>query len=347
MSTKCKRSSYDAAFKLKVVLHAKESGSNRQIADHFGINEKQVRTWRKSKEELSNQNRSAKRFKGAGRAVTDEKLDKNLITWVWESRKEGLAGSGKDVTIEAHRQSTNPEFKASPGWLSRFKTRHTISTRQCTSIGQKLPKNFETELTKFHSFVIRHRKQHNHSLADIYNMDETPLRFDMPATRTLHDKGDKTVHIKTTNSEKRGLTAVLTIRGDGTKLRPWLILKGVRDPKINMRGVSVHMQRKGYIDEEGCLQWIRANFSHRSSTEPRRLLVWDSCATHLTDKVTEELNRRNIDQAVIPGGLTSLLQLLDVAVNKPLKDHMKQLWGSWMESGTIERRTIDTVAVNR
>ena len=79
-------------------------------------------------------------------------------------------------------------------------------------------------------------------------MDETPLRFDMPATRTLHDKGDKTVHIKTTNSEKRGLTAVLTIRGDGTKLRPWLIFKGVRDPKINMRGVSVHMQRKGYID---------------------------------------------------------------------------------------------------
>ena len=248
-----------------------------------------MRTWRKSKEELSNQNRSAKRFKGAGRPVTDEKLDKNLITWVRESRKEGLAVSGKDVIIEARRQSTNPEFKASPGWLSRFKTRHTLSTRQRTSIGQKLPKDFETKLTKFHSFVIRHRKQHNYSLADIYNMDETPLRFDMPATRTLHDKG-----------------------------------------------VSVHMQRKGYIDEEGCLQWIRANFSHRSSTEPRRLLVWDSCATHLTPKVTEELNRRNIDQAVIPGGLTSLLQPLDVAVNKPLKDHMKQLWGSWMESGDHE-----------
>ena len=33
--SKRKRSSYDAAFKLKVVLHAEESGSNRKTAEYF------------------------------------------------------------------------------------------------------------------------------------------------------------------------------------------------------------------------------------------------------------------------------------------------------------------------
>ena len=314
-------------------MQKKVEAIEKQQNTFNGINEKQVRTWRKSKEELSNTKKTAKRFKGAGGKVKDPVLDQELINWVRENRKEGHAISGKDLTVEARRRSTNPDFKASAGWLTSFKIRHTLSTRQRTSIGQKLPADYEEKLTSFHTFVIKMRKRHQYSLKDIYNMDETPLKFDMPSTRTLHDTGDKTVHIKTTNSEKRGFTAVLTVCADGSRLRPWIIYKGVRDPKIKIPGVYVNMQKKGYIDEEGCLNWIRTNFPLRSKEEPRRLLVWDSCATHLTGKVRAELDKRNIDVAVIPGGLTSLVQPLDVAVNKPMKDNMKKLWSTWMESG--------------
>ena len=100
------------------------------------------------------------------------------------------------------------------------------------------------------------------------------------------------------NSEKRGFTAVLTVCADGSRLRPWIIYKSVRDPKIKISGVYVNMQKKGYIDEEGCLNWIRTNFPLRTKEEPRRLLAWDSCATHLTGKVRVELNERNIDVVV-------------------------------------------------
>ena len=91
-----------------------------------------------------------------------------------------------------------------------------------------------------------------------------------------------------------------------------------------------------YIDQEGCLNWIKTNFPLRTKEEPRRLLAWNSCATHLTGKVRAEPNERNIDVVVIIGGLTSLVQPFHVAVNKPMKDNMKKLWSTWMESGKGE-----------
>ena len=34
----------------------------------------------------------------------------------------------------------------------------------------------------------------------------------------------------------------------------------------------------------------------------------------------------NTDIAVIPGGLTSIVQPLDVCLNKPFKDHLRSKW---------------------
>jgi hypothetical protein len=40
--------------------------------------------------------------------------------------------------------------------------------------------------------------------------------------------------------------------------------------------------------------------------------------------------------AVIPGGLTSVLQPLDVSVNKPFKDNVSKLYMQWMAKGGHE-----------
>ena len=42
------------------------------------------------------------------------------------------------------------------------------------------------------------------------------------------------------------------------------------------------------------------------------------------------LKSENTDLAVIPGGLTSVLQPLDVCLNKPFKDRVRQRWMAWM-----------------
>ena len=64
--------------------------------------------------------------------------------------------------------------------------------------------------------------------------------------------------------------------------------------------------------------------------EHRGLLVWDSFRAHLTDGVKDLLDRRNVDVAVIPGGLTPVLQPLDKCINKPFKAKVCAQYEAWM-----------------
>ena len=63
------------------------------------------------------------------------------------------------------------------------------------------------------------------------------------------------------------------------------------------------------------------------------LLVWDSFRGHLTDTVKDLLARRNVDIAVIPGGLTPVLQPLDKCINKPFKAKLRILYETRMVNG--------------
>ena len=63
------------------------------------------------------------------------------------------------------------------------------------------------------------------------------------------------------------------------------------------------------------------------------LLFKDSFSAHLTDTVKQQLRENKTATAVIPGGLTSLVQLLDVCLNKPFKDRLREKWMTWMMSG--------------
>jgi hypothetical protein len=63
--------------------------------------------------------------------------------------------------------------------------------------------------------------------------------------------------------------------------------------------------------------------------------VWDSFLGHFGDDTKRILTEMKTDLAVIPGGL-SVLQPLDVSVNKPFKDNVRKLCTQWMAKGGHE-----------
>ena len=63
------------------------------------------------------------------------------------------------------------------------------------------------------------------------------------------------------------------------------------------------------------------------------MLVWDSFRAHLSKPVRSTLRSINTECVVIPGGMTSMLQPLDVSINKPFKDRMRAKWQNWMLAG--------------
>ena len=90
-----------------------------------------------------------------------------------------------------------------------------------------------------------------------------------------------------------------------------LIFKRKTIPKINNKhGVVVSAQEKGWMDSEQMKMWIEKVWRARISGLGRRksLLVYDSFEAHVTDTVKAPFKRENTELAVIPGGLTSLLQ---------------------------------------
>ena len=68
----------------------------------------------------------------------------------------------------------------------------------------------------------------------------------------------------------------------------------------------------------------------RGFANTQSLLVWNSFSAHLTDTVKQQLRENKTATAVIPGGLTSLVQPLDVCLNKPFKDRLREKWMTWM-----------------
>ena len=67
--------------------------------------------------------------------------------------------------------------------------------------------------------------------------------------------------------------------------------------------------------------------------------------THMMESIRKKLGEANTDVAIIPGGLTSQLQPLDVSLNKPFKDAVRILWTEWMvgeltREGRLKRPSI-------
>ena len=107
-------------------------------------------------------------------------------------------------------------------------------------------------------------------------------------------------------------------------------------PKDNFpAGVVVHNHLKGWMDESRVKIWIEKVWRARPGgfANTQSLLVWHSFSAHLTDTVKQQLRENKTATAVIPGGLTSLVQPLDVCLNKPFKDRLREKWMTWMMSG--------------
>ena len=165
--------------------------------------------------------------------------------------------NGTMLRVKAKELSTDPEFKASLGWCSNWKCRHSISMQTKTTLAQRLPADMKDKIMTFHRFVVRARRRCEYPLSHVINVDETPMQFELPATRMLEFTENRTVLITTCGADKQSFTVALAVKANGEKLPPKVIFKGVRQLRINIpprMQVSVH--KKGWMDEEGIYHFV-------------------------------------------------------------------------------------------
>jgi len=60
------------------------------------------------------------------------------------------------------------------------------------------------------------------------------------------------------------------------------------------------------------------------------MLVLDAFIGHLTDSVKNQLRKMKTELVVIPDRITSVLQPMDVSINKPFKDRLRHHYLTWI-----------------
>ena len=92
-------------------------------------------------------------------------------------------------------------------------------------------------------------------------------------------------------------------------------------------GVIVWFQKNGWMDTELMAKYVDylSDIRTKNGTQGNpAMLVYDSFKDHLEKSIKERFHEDVVDFAVIPGGLTSICQPLDVMINKPFKDNLRK-----------------------
>ena len=166
-------------------------------------------------------------------------------------------------------------------------------------------------------------------------------QFDMVPNRTNDLTGSKTIRIVSTKAKKKGFTVALCANGAGEKLPVLMIFKekgGKLGPRVSKTltlppNVAVTASQNGWMTGNLYHWWL--NNVYGSNMAPRRLFLVDNYKAHLTEESKTIVENCNSELLFIPAGCTSLVQPMDVSVNRPFKQRMRDLWVQWFAGHTV------------
>jgi len=237
-------------------------------------------------------------------------------------------------------------FRFSNGWFSGFLSRHKVSLRSITKRAQKLPADYEILILNWLRFNRRNSQprvsnfwevavEHpvgRYELSNICNLDETPIPFEYLQGKTYNQVGEKTIWVKETRSgwDKRQATLVLCIFADGIPHVPPMVIfhgTGARLHAETQRyppNILVEFNPTAYMNDVLFEKYVSNHLVPVLGGRPT-LFALDLMGSHKTPTILNLLRQKNITPSLIPAGCTSLVQPLDVSVNKPFKDLMRDL----------------------
>jgi hypothetical protein len=240
-------------------------------------------------------------------------------------------------------------FKFSASWFRGFRRRFGISLRAKTKQAQKVPEAFREKIQSWLQFNRRQTVIEEFSdqglpckvpcvgrfkLSEIANMDQTPIAFEFLTAKTYDFKGSKTVWLKEARSgwDRRQATLQICVFADGIqRSRPLLIFHGaeVGDSRRRVEEREYHQDvvtlynPTAWATSKTMLYWIQHDYRLCSpfgvrDIEPK-LLAIDAFRAHNTTEVMAAFKKLKTTVSLIPGGCTGFVQVLDVALNKPMK----------------------------
>ena len=214
----------------------------------------------------------------------------------------------------------------------------TLRVPNCTV--SRTPTDIQDSIKRYRDYFTQIHS--NHNINDIINVDQTPVWWNcmQDKQRTVSIKGQRTVRaIKSlpgTNPREK-VSVILACYRDGRKLPPAIIVKSSSAKHTRARiklinGVLVFMNPRTSMANSDIMQrWIKI-ILRPSTNNGKNILIMDSFRGHLTEEIRQACSDINALRAVIPGGLTSHLQPLDLTVNRSFKSHLRKEYAKHLKA---------------
>ncbi|CAF1685083.1 unnamed protein product, partial [Adineta ricciae] len=228
-------------------------------------------------------------------------------------------------------------------WFARFLKRRNLPLQR-PKRKQKIPLSEAHKLvTSFHLYLRRASKwgvkrgpMGAFKPRDVFNMDESPLAlFGDQSKRSINDIGTPN-DIDGNLGDKRFATLILTVFGeDNSRIGPVLLFKGKGrvssfEKSQYAQGVTVYFTPKGVINGITIKRYLEFWHSRVNDGYPK-LLITDSCTSHLEPDIINDMKKKRVVVAVVPGGCTMYVQVLDVVIFSIFKSNYDNIAEDYIE----------------
>lgn len=310
-----KRKRLTLAQKIEIIKFVEaENIGVRAVAEKFNIGKTQVSDILKNKVYLSQtfveqgSDQSKRKFPKSDGEI----IDTVIFQWYLHARVNNLSISGpllKEKALELASEVGLNGFKASNGWLQKFKERHQISYKNGGS--SSINRCFITEwLNEVKELISGYKER------DIFNCDETGLFFRVLPENAMSFSNET---CSEGNLSKERLTVLLCSNMDGEFEKPLIIGKVgkhsyFKNINIDDLGVIWKSNTKAWMTRDIMTEWLLDLDSRMTKTKRNIILFLDSASSHPLLN-----NLQSVKLIFLPPNISSYCQPFDQGVFQNFK----------------------------
>ncbi|XP_046590225.1 jerky protein homolog-like [Neodiprion lecontei] len=297
-----KRNRHTFEEKKKILKECKTLNS-RELCAKYGLNKSVLRKWRSNEEIIKNAAKTS-HSKTLKKVSETNERDAELFMWLLDYRCKGIAVSGPMLCRQAlviNSRIGEPEnFKASHGWLEKWKRRTHIKNLKIT--GEKLLADVEAAnvyKAEFAEMVATKKLEGS----QVFNMDESGLVYKSTPKRTFV-AADQAQAAGGKKQLERVIIATCS-NADGSFMLPLILIGKSKNPRC-LRNVN----------KDELPVWYRIESFLNSKNLPKTAVVLvDNCRSHGYVKIND------IKVNFFPPNVTSLIQPMDQGIIQTVKLH--------------------------
>lgn len=335
---KRKRVNLSVAQKLELIKKLESGVSVTRVCDEYGVKKQTVSDIRKSKVKLQEY---ALKFsidgsgsKSAGfsarkhmKPAKSQDLDEAVYKWYVQERSVGVKVRAVEIASAATDLAEHlaiPNFKASDGWLWRFRKRHGLTNLKTRGeAGSADAASVEPYRLKLNDVI----KKEGLLMSQLYNADETGLYWrSLPKNTQVRKGEEKTPGHK---MSKDRISAMCCANADGMHRLKLAVVGKSKRPRalkdyMHQLPVIYYNSKKAWFNSGICTDWFFKHFVPEvrryqeeelkfPPEEVKALLLLDNAPAHPSEEKLITTDGK-IRVMFLPPNTTSLIQPMDQGV---------------------------------